>query len=586
MRRYIKIIAALCLCLACAGLCGCNNNNTPADSTSDTTPLPTPDTTTVQPDDGKLHIIEGGKVKYDLITPILSDEATKQAAERLTNGFREVTGLKLKSFDDYVEVGQTHDDDTYEILLGQTSYGQSAQIYSGMKYNDYRVTVVGHKIVVAAYNEECLNAAVDWTLAQFKSALSGSGDSALLVLDGLEHSVTSQDYTVSSWTIGGNDLGLYRFVYSDANVLETLQKMRVELAQLTGYYLDIVKDTAEAGEYEILVGQTNRSESAKVGLQDYLHYRFELVGNKLVLRAGGMHSLAKTTAAFVSMFATDKTEVAIPAGFSLDGNYFDDPYNNTVMADGADIRVMSCNILAEYESYNGRIPVVFRKEVFFAALDYYQPTIIGIQEFSPAWYECLSEYRDIDKYEIFEVVSPNGKDLYFTTILYRKDLLEVIDSGTHKYSVGNNMRGRCVSWGLFKVRATGKVFGFTSTHLDGFDSPDTDIQIAEWAEIVHKLAESGPVMATGDFNTAESMNDFNDIQTSSGMRDLRYDCEVRLNEEGSYHDLGNPMSGYGLALDHIFATQNAIGKRFEMLIFNEQIWGSDHSWVLCDVALN
>ena len=123
MRRYTKIIAALCLCLACAGLCGCNNNNTPADSTSDTTPLPTPDTTTVQPDDGKLHIIEGGKVKYDLITPILSDEATKQAAERLTNGFREVTGLKLKSFDDYVEVGQTHDDDTYDILLVQSSYG-------------------------------------------------------------------------------------------------------------------------------------------------------------------------------------------------------------------------------------------------------------------------------------------------------------------------------------------------------------------------------------------------------------------------------------------------------------------------------
>ena len=193
-------------------------------------------------------------------------------------------------------------------------------------------------------------------------------------------------------------------------------------------------------------------------------------------------------------------------------------------------------------------------------------------------------FRDV--FRAYEEIAKGPYRAIVLRTLFLKILLEVIDSGTHKYSVGNNMRGRCVSWGLFKVRATGKVFGFTSTHLDGFDSPDTDIQIAEWAEIVHKLAESGPVMATGDFNTAESMNDFNDIQTSSGMRDLRYDCEVRLNEEGSYHDLGNPMSGYGLALDHIFATQNAIGKRFEMLIFNEQIWGSDHSWVLCDVALN
>lgn len=586
MRKHIKMIALLCLCLAFVGLCGCNNNDTPSDITPDTTTSAAPETTTAKPDDGKLCIIEDGKVKYDLIMPILPDDATKQAAERFTEGFREMTGLKLKSFDDYVDVGQTHDDETYEILFGLTSYRQSSQIYSGMKYNDYRISVVGHKIVVAAYTADSLNAAVDWMLEQFGSALTGNGASAELVLEGLEHSVASQDYAVISWAIGGNDLGLYRFVYSDANLLETLQTMRSELAELTGYFLDIVKDTEVAGEYEILVGETNRPESAKVGLQDYLHYRFELVGNKLVLRAGGMHSLAKTASAFVTMFASDKTEVAIPTGFSLDGNYIDDPFDNTTMAEGSDIRVMSCNILAEYENYNGRIPVVFRKEVFFAALDYYQPTIIGIQEFSPAWYECLSEYRDADKYEIFEVMSPNGKDLYFTTILYRKDLLEVVDKGTHKYSVGNNMRGRCVSWGLFRVKATGKVFGFTSTHLDGFDSPDTDIQIAEWAEIVHKLAEAGPVMSTGDFNTTETMNDFGDLQTSSGMRDLRYDCEVRLNEEGSYHDLGNPMSGYGLALDHIFATYDAIGKRFEMLIFNEQIWGSDHSWVLCDVALN
>ena len=68
--------------------------------------------------------------------------------------------------------------------------------------------------------------------------------------------------------------------------------MRSELAELTGYFLDIVKDTEVAGEYEILVGETNRPESAKVGLRDYLHYCFELVGNKLVLRAGGMQAFA------------------------------------------------------------------------------------------------------------------------------------------------------------------------------------------------------------------------------------------------------------------------------------------------------
>ena len=591
MKIYVRIIAALCLCVMCMGLfAACSGGGSdPADTTpagtSGTQPSdPTPPETTA-PDDGKVHIIESGKVKYDLIYPILADDATKETVKRLTEAFREATGLRLRSFDDYVEAGQTRDSETYEILLGKTGYDESAQVFAGLRYNDYRVTVVGHKIVVAAYRAETINAAVDWLLETMKSGLSGSGESAALTLDSLEHSVTSQEYAVNKFTIAGNELSLYRMVYSDAYMLDTLQTLRDELAEKTGYVLDIVRDSEPAGDYEIIFGDTNRAESAKVGAQDYLHYRLESVGSKLVLRAGGLHSLAKTAASLVTELIGEASEVEVPPGYLLEGSYIDDPYNNTTMADGADVRVMSCNILAEYENYNGRIPVAFRKEVFFAALDYYQPTVIGIQEFSPAWYACFSEYHDADKYDIFKVMSPNGKDYYFTTILYRKDLLEVIDSGTHKYSVGNNIRGRALAWATFRVKATGKVFSFTSTHLDGFDSESTDVQIAEWAEIVHKLDKLGPVMSTGDFNTTEGTQDYADMQSANGMRDLRYDCEVRLNEEGSYHDLGNPMSGYGLALDHIFATNDAICKRFEMLIFNEQIWGSDHSWVLADVKL-
>lgn len=588
MNNFIRMIAALCLCVtlcgllsACAGDVTPPTDTTPATTTTDT---PTPADTTA-PDDGKLHIIESGKVKYDLIYPILADDAMRESVKRMTDAFRELTGLRLRAFDDYVDAGKTRDSETYEILLGKTGYDESAQGFSGVRYNDYRVCVVGHKIIVAAHKTETLNAAIDWLLEQLRAGLVGQGESAVLTLDSLDHAVKSEGYEVGCFTLGGNSLENYRMVYGDANMLEPLQALRDELAERTGYVLDIVKDTEPATEYEIIFGETARPESANAPKQDYLHYSVEFVGSKLVLSAGGLHSLSKVAKTLASLLIGDKTEVALSSDFRLEGSYIDDPYNNTTMPEGADVRVMSCNILAEYENYNGRIPVALRKEVFFAALDYYQPTVVGLQEFSPAWFECFGEYRDADKYEVFKVMSPNGKDNYFTTILYRRDLLEVIDSGVHKYSVGNNLRGRCVAWASFRVKATGKVFSFTSTHLDGFDSADTEIQIAEWAEIINRLAALGPVMSTGDFNTTEGTQDFEEMQTLASVRDVRYDCEVRLNEEGSYHDLGNPMSGYGLALDHVFATYDAICKRFEMLIFNEQIWGSDHSWVLADMKL-
>ena len=64
-----------------------------------------------------------------------------------------------------------------------------------------------------------------------------------------------------------------------------------------------------------------------------------------------------------------------------------------------------------------------------------------------------------------------------------------------------------------------------------------------------------------------------------------YAAKKRLNVAGSWHDWGNPTPSAGSA-DHITATKNgAEVLQFETLTYNEQIWASDHAWLMADVKL-
>ena len=608
--KFIGIVlAVLLLTLTLFAAVSCNKTGDPSDSSKPDYSETSTDTVrntdsehgseTEAPDDsdGMLTLVEGGKAKYTVILPILATDEEKAFAASLKDAFKEATGLNIKVGDDYITANQKHDPDKFEILVGRTNYEESSEVYSEVRYHDYKIKTVGKKLVIAAYTTDKFDAVLSYLKENVLSQFKGSGDNAELSVEFSEKSVSDGNYAVKSWSIAGNSLEKYRFVYENALILDSLKKMRTELAKLTGYYLDIVEDSktkASDSDFEILIGDTNRTESSNTQKPGYLEYVYKTVGNKLVVKTGGLHSLKKAIENFVNDYAESRESVSIKADYEKTGDWFDDPYENRSMAEGADIRGMSCNVLAEYENYGSTIPVEFRKEIFFAMLDYYQPTIIGVQEFSPAWYAALEEYRDSDKWDIIRVMSPNNKDYYFSTVMYRKDLLTLEESGSFSYSVGNNQRGRCFTWGKFTVKATGVRFAYTSTHLDGFESEDTVIQIGEFAAKVKELERDwGAVISTGDFNTAEpeawpEAKCYNLLMEQAGMSDFRYNCLEKLNNHSSYHGLGimignDPVSG---SLDHIFGTSAASCLKFEVAIFNEQIWASDHSWLMGDIKFN
>jgi hypothetical protein len=64
---------------------------------------------------------------------------------------------------------------------------------------------------------------------------------------------------------------------------------------------------------------------------------------------------------------------------------------------------------------------------------------------------------------------------------------------------------------------------------------------------------------------------------------MHADESLRANRQDAWHGWGVADKALGGSGDHITATKSNVEVlKFETLIYLEQIWASDHSWLLCD----
>ena len=221
-----------------------------------------------------------------------------------------------------------------------------------------------------------------------------------------------------------------------------------------------------------------------------------------------------------------------------------------------------------------------------SALEFYRPTVVGLQECCPTWYKGIKESEGFEDWSILEIQNPKMQtEKVFSTIMYRKDLFTLVDSGMQYYSEYNNVRCRCITWAVLRVKATGKEFCFVSTHWDGGSTSKTMTQANELTAFVNRMAATYPVVTTGDFNSNESSEALRKLLSGADSVDCMYAAKNRLNQLGSWHGWGKDTASSGSA-DHITATKDMTVLQFETLIYNEQIYASDHSWLVADVQFN
>ncbi len=126
---------------------------------------PTADTTVpaaaaTEPVSTDLAIVKDGVANYRILRPERGSQTVIDAAIRLRKMIGEKTDISLELGTDWTTYGAEPDHESLEILVGPTLYEESAQALQDVPYGDYVITRVGNKLVINAWLEEGLNAAI------------------------------------------------------------------------------------------------------------------------------------------------------------------------------------------------------------------------------------------------------------------------------------------------------------------------------------------------------------------------------------------------------------------------------------------
>ena len=329
-------------------------------------------------------------------------------------------------------------------------------------------------------------------------------------------------------------IGDYSIVYaSEPRGLEALAvSLREEIKTATGKSLPVFSDTAsEEGVFEILIGKTNRAFSRECYAESsrIMQYEVQTHKGKLQFIIGGPYSGMKCAEKF-------KEEVLMSKNKLEDGvSYYasDLATDSQKLTDGADVRVMSANVLNYHwgeESYPNVYPVATRAEIFAGVLLRFLPDFVGLQEADENWRDVLPYYLNsmAEKEKIcYAHQMPNvewkGKTVInYCSLLYRSDLYNADETGFKGFAA-NYQSSYCQ-----RVAAYAKYSGKTDPSVQAIIintqwAHESDERILscvnEEAEIINGLKTQYPgipIFAVGDFNSdiKKKARDWEDVKTT------------------------------------------------------------------------
>lgn len=585
MKTMKKIlISALCLLLSVLCLASCTEKLPETETT-------TPETTDEPHEPGlfdplegdPILLAEGGKTYYKLIRPQKTTDDITACYRVIANAYEEKAGSVYAGADDWYREG-TDITTPCEVLLGNTNRPETRQVMEAIGFDDYAVAKVGNKIVIAAHNPRRLYEAAVY-FRDHLTTIEGSGSAAKMIYTGNYHFESGKHYVFNA----ENKLEDYRIVYRAGrpDCLNTAVELASAFKKSFKIEVPVVADSEPAVECEIVLGAADR---------DIVHDHILTLGKSdyVIATSGKTVLIASPSDAFTSLAVTKfigeqvNGTYSYTINFEADSKKINSAYSfqeSSFLATGADIRIMSFNILCE--KWNDRLPVEGRDYQVTACVNYFAPDVIGFQEVSDAWYASLNKLIG-GTYAFTDSKTPDNKT-NFSTLAYNKETLTMLDHGVILFSQGNNVQLRLVTWALFEVKATGKKFIACSTHWDLGSNPQyQQVHSDEMADIVLRLQKTynAPVLTTGDYNTDETTTYYANFLKKSGYKDAKYTASIVNRDWKSYHNVGEcPPSSNKKAIDHIFGSPEIKFAYYNLLVDQVVLDASDHCPIYADVIL-
>ncbi|MBQ8397436.1 MAG: glycerophosphodiester phosphodiesterase family protein [Clostridia bacterium] len=238
-------------------LIGCNSD-TPAPAGTDTT-APA-DTTAEEVITMKTFV--GGENEYTLVRP----EGASQALIDQVIAFRadivkQIPAASSMPFsDDWVKPGETGK--PYEILVGRTNRPETEAVLADLRYHDYAIRVIGDKLVILGASDEKTAEAMNFFL---ENCVTAEG----ITLPSNYSTIVRGEYAYENVTLGGVPLQQYKVVYA-TGAAEAAKQLAASFGEEFGCIMETyAANSLDAGEYEIVLGSTNRKQLGSAGFYEY-----------------------------------------------------------------------------------------------------------------------------------------------------------------------------------------------------------------------------------------------------------------------------------------------------------------------------
>ena len=294
----------------------------------------------------------------------------------------------------------------------------------------------------------------------------------------------------------------------------------------------------------------------------------------------------KKTSMFLRLLATALIlMMACPALCMAEGETTD----VAELAEGADIRVMSYNIL--HPDWNDRIPIKGRDQQFLNILQYYMPDVVGIQEAGAKWQRFWTpKLIDTGIYAAACRQShAEGFSFSTTTFLYNPNTVKLID----EYILDLIPRHvtRVVAVGVFETIADGTRFVVTNVHTAPSNAPEE--YAAHFATLIDYCEEDMakhaglPYIMVGDYNTDEAFEMYQNFMTATNVKDAKYEADVLVRDHATYIGWGDEelTPGRDYCVDHIFVNDMMDVKLYNVVVDLDAKTTADHLPIYADIDL-
>lgn len=472
-------------------------------------------------------------------------------------------------------VGDKVTADQKAIVLGfMEERADSVAAYDALQTGDYAIAVGQQDICVAARTVETL-----------KEAVSLLTERAMKEENGV---LTVTAYTAQADGEVVEDITDYTIVYGAGNDMaeSAASWLQKSIRRVLGTDLALTDDSAAQSDREILIGDTNRltvadakkTYSLRLQTQDYVFVgekeRLAVLTESPSLIGVAVDALlADTTDGILSAAHFSwRTGAAVGSGINTT--------DRADKADGADIRILSWNIL---NPKWGGTEVTERVGYFMQNLYYYRADVIGLQEAAQPWQEQLSALPA--PYAFIGRTTDSGAP-NMTCMLYNTDTLNLVESGTIDIEPKSEIR--VITWAVLEIKASGKRVLVTNTHPDArADVCSEHLKI--FLDKMQRLRETYdlPTLSVGDFNSTETSASYKAV-VADGFVDCKFaDGVTVLRDRDSYlkGDFGGIVTTGMGSRDHVFFKGAVTPLAFNTVVDNGVRLVSDHLPVYADVQI-